>query len=142
MFKLTAEAEYAYLALLQLARKADHGAVVKLNEIIEHTDLSEKFMLQVLGELRRAGLVESKRGKNGGYVLGRNPEQITIDDLLSATLGQSARNNPSFAISGKRSFLARWWGSLLQDVHERGRKTSIADAVEAERTQSELMYHI
>ena len=82
MFRISAETEYAYVALLHLARDYGIRPSTKLGEITASGGLSEKFMLQVLTDLRRLGLVSSRRGKAGGYTLSRPPGQITTGRLV------------------------------------------------------------
>lgn len=142
MFRLTAQTEYGYLALLTLAEKRRARKSAKLSEIVAERGLSEKFMLQVLTDLRRAGLVESRRGKNGGYVLSAKPEKITLADLIAATAGSSAQDGAGFDVVGKDCFLAEWWRSTLDEIRQLGLKKTIADALNADRGGPEPMYHI
>jgi Rrf2 family protein len=58
--------------------------VTSLSELVNQTDLSKKYLEQLLGMLRRAGIVGTKRGKNGGYYLLRPASQITADEILTA----------------------------------------------------------
>ena len=138
MFRMTAQVEYAYVALVKLAE--DRGKLSKLADIAAVRGLSEKFMLQTLTELKRAGLVESRRGKNGGYFLAVDPEEITFADLLAAT---ASRGGAGFDVVGRGSFLARWWASVHSEIHQLGQNTSLADAMIAERGSAEQpMYYI
>jgi Rrf2 family protein len=142
MFRLTAQTAYAYLALLTLAEKREKREGAKLSEIVAERGLSEKFMLQVLTDLRRAGLVESRRGKNGGYLLSTRPEKITLADIIAATTGSSIPGGAGFEVVGEDCFLAAWWRSILDEIHQLSMKTTVADALTAETARTELMYHI
>jgi Rrf2 family protein len=82
----SAKAEYACLAMLELAtRHGDprHPNSVKLADISEGHGIPQRFLVQILLQLKGAGLVASTRGKSGGYYLARQPEKITIGDILS-----------------------------------------------------------
>jgi Rrf2 family protein len=142
MFRLTAQTAYAYLALLTLAERREKSEGAKLSEIVAERGLSEKFMLQVLTDLRRAGLVESRRGKNGGYLLSTRPEKITLADVIAATTGSSTSGGAGFEVVGEDCFLAGWWRSILDEIHQLSTKTTVADALTAETARTELMYHI
>lgn len=81
--KLSSRARYAVTAMLDVAVHA-HARPVCLNEIAERQDLSRAYLEQLFSGLRRHGLVESTRGPGGGYRLGRQPEQISVADVIRA----------------------------------------------------------
>ena len=142
MFKMTAEMEYGFLALLALSRRQHSAQATKAYEIAGENNLSEPFLLQVLMELKRAGLVESRRGKNGGFLLSRSPDQITVRDLLDATAGKNARQPGQFKVVSQNGFLPRWWNSVLEEVERLSSSVSIADALAEEQANQEPMYYI
>lgn len=76
--------EYAFRALAQLARRHDGRTLTRLEEIAQREDVSPNFLVQILNDLRRAGLVESRRGQSGGYLLGRGPDKITLCQVVEA----------------------------------------------------------
>jgi len=78
--KITAQEEYGLRCLLRLARATD-GALT-LPEIAEAEGLSVPHVAKLMGVLRQAGLVDSVRGRSGGYRLARPPEQIRLGALL------------------------------------------------------------
>ncbi len=53
-------------------------------------DISVSFLENIVGDLRRAGIVVSRRGRNGGYLLARSPEEITIAEVMRAETGNLA----------------------------------------------------
>jgi Rrf2 family transcriptional regulator, iron-sulfur cluster assembly transcription factor len=57
---------------------------VSLNEIAERQDISQEYLEQLFGKLRRAGLVNSTRGPGGGYLLARTPAEIPLADVILA----------------------------------------------------------
>lgn len=67
-----------------MAKHYDGNAVVKLEDLAHREDISPSFLVQILNELKRAGIVMSKRGKAGGYVLARSPGQITLREVVAA----------------------------------------------------------
>jgi Rrf2 family cysteine metabolism transcriptional repressor len=78
----SAKAEYACVAMLELAARYADPKPVRLADIAEKHGISDRFLVQILLDPKRAGLVDSTRGAYGGYVLGRNPEDISLADIL------------------------------------------------------------
>ena len=66
------------------------GEVVKGEAIAQHQTVSLKYLLDILGELKRAELVRSKRGPDGGFMLSRPPAEISLADIFRAVDGPLA----------------------------------------------------
>ena len=78
---LTKKAQYALYALRYLAFKKDKGPVL-IKEIVEAEFLRQKFIEAILVDLKNAGFVNSKKGKNGGYYLIKEPKDINFADII------------------------------------------------------------
>lgn len=78
---ISQRAKYAFRALGLLAR-ADAGMPVQIPDIAERKKIPKKFLEQILLELKRAGILESRRGKWGGYLLARPAAEITYGEVL------------------------------------------------------------
>ncbi len=78
---ISQRAKYALRALVALSR-APMGAPVLILDISRSQAIPKKFLEQILLELKRAGIVASKRGRAGGYVLSRPPDAITFGEVL------------------------------------------------------------
>lgn len=78
----SAKAEYACVAMLELAARYSDPRPVRLADIATKHGISDRFLVQILLDLKRAGLVDSTRGAAGGYQLGRSPDDITLFDIL------------------------------------------------------------
>lgn len=78
---LTKKAQYALYALRYLAFKKDKGPVL-IKEIVEAEFLPQKFIEAILVDLKNAGFVNSKKGKNGGYYLIKEPKDINFADII------------------------------------------------------------
>lgn len=89
MLKLSNRGLYGIKALYELARHYGDDPVA-IREISERHGLPVPFLEQVLSRLRTAGIVESRRGTNGGYLLSRPPGEITIGDAVRALEGPIA----------------------------------------------------
>jgi Rrf2 family protein len=93
--RISAKTDYALRAALELAR-AGHGEPVKAERIAAAQDIPLRFLENILGELRHGGMVESRRGADGGYLLARPAEEITLADVVRAVDGPLAN------VSGRR----------------------------------------
>lgn len=80
--KISAKGEYACMALLDLAIHYEDDIPLQIHTIAERQKIPKEFLLQILNELKRAGLVDSKRGSAGGYYLAKHPESISVGDVL------------------------------------------------------------
>jgi Rrf2 family protein len=86
---LSQRTRYAIRALLHLGDRYGKGPV-QLGEIAEAQNIPAKFLTVILSEMKRAGFVETMRGKEGGYWLSRPPTEITYGDIVRATRGSLA----------------------------------------------------
>src|ERR1700677_3634392 len=80
--KVSAKAEYACVAMVELAIKYPLGQPVQIKNIAQTHDISPRFLVQILIQLKSAGLVASSRGAAGGYQLTRPPEEISLADVV------------------------------------------------------------
>ncbi|MEU9477824.1 Rrf2 family transcriptional regulator [Streptomyces sp. NPDC048191] len=93
--RISARADYAVRAVLELAVRQGNGPV-KAEEIAAVQDIPHKFLEGILGDLRRAGIVDSRRGGGGGYRLARDAAEITVADVIRAVDG------PIVSVRGER----------------------------------------
>lgn len=85
--KVSTRGDYASRALLSLALHADEDGPISVRDIAERTGLPQPYLEQILLALKGAGLVRSKRGVGGGYVLARKPSEIALSEIVSAVDG-------------------------------------------------------
>lgn len=86
--QISAKSDYAVRALLSLA--SHEPELVKVDAVVAEQGLPRKFVEAILGELRRAGLVRSQRGAEGGYALARPAAEISIASVIRAVDGPLA----------------------------------------------------
>jgi Rrf2 family protein len=86
--EISAKSDYAVRSLLALA--AQYPDLVKVDVVIAEQQLPRKFVEAILGELRRAGIVRSQRGADGGYALARPPAEVTLGAIIRAVDGPLA----------------------------------------------------
>jgi Rrf2 family protein len=83
---LSQRTRYTIRALLHLADRYGEGPV-QLSEIAEKQKIPAKFLTVMLSSMRRAGLVETMRGREGGYWLAKQPSQISYGEIVRLTRG-------------------------------------------------------
>lgn len=79
--KISKKGEYALRAIIYLALKSQDGPV-QIREISEKEKIPEKFLEQILLELKKAGILQSKRGAGGGYGLIKPPKEINLAQVI------------------------------------------------------------
>jgi Rrf2 family transcriptional regulator, cysteine metabolism repressor len=82
--RVSAKAEYACIAMLELAANHAEMQPVRVKTIADHHDIPQRFLVQILLQLKAAGLVVSLRGSSGGYQLVRSPNNISVADVVNA----------------------------------------------------------
>jgi Rrf2 family cysteine metabolism transcriptional repressor len=80
--RVSAKAEYACLAVLELAANHVHAQPIRVKAIADAHGISMRFLVQILLQLKGAGLVVSTRGASGGYHLTRPPDKISLADVI------------------------------------------------------------
>ncbi len=139
--RVSAKADYAIRAAVVLAR-AEPGTRVKASAIAGAQEIPPKFLETILQALRHAGIVDSTRGPQGGHVLARPAEAVTVADVIRAVDG------PLAAVAGRppedlgESALRSTWIALrvsLRDVLEHVTLADLAagDVPERVRTLTE-----
>ncbi len=85
--KLSTKTRYGLRAMIDLAKGYGTGKPISISEVAREQSLSESYLEQLFAKLRRAGLVSSVRGAQGGYLLGRDPSEIFADQIIEALEG-------------------------------------------------------
>lgn len=84
--KISTKGEYGIRAMLELARRYGNG-YVQSTDIASVRHIPENYLYQLLITLRKAGLIRSRRGPQGGHMLARSPERITLAEVVVALEG-------------------------------------------------------
>jgi len=98
--KISLKVEYACRVLAQLARTYGNARLAHIDELAEAEAIPPNYLVQILNELRNGGLINSRRGKQGGYALARDPHEVTLydviaivePDLLESTISQKGQS--------------------------------------------------
>jgi len=86
---LTKKSKYGLKAMLMLAEESGHGPVL-VADLADRQQLPRKFLEAILLELKRHGLLHSKKGRGGGYLLSREPDAITVGQVIRVLEGPLA----------------------------------------------------
>lgn len=120
--KVSQKLENACRVMVQLARQRDPAKVVCVEELAREEEISRAFLLQSLNALRRAGLVTSRRGKNGGYMLARDASEITLADVVAAVevraieIDTNGRSTAAMRVATAWTDVAARLEAILRDV--------------------------
>ncbi len=138
--RVSAKAEYAVRAAIELAAAGDSGPVKK-SLIVESQAIPAKFLENILAELRHAGLVESQRGAEGGYWLTKPPAEITVADVMRAVEGPLAsvrsQRPEDLSYEGDAVALQKVWVALRQSIRDVLEATTLADLVSGELPEAD-----
>ena len=138
---LSAKTEYACLAMLELAQHFEVQQPVQVRRIAEGHGIPAKFLVQILQDLKRAGLVASTRGASGGYRLTRAPAETTLADVLDAVEG-----NPEPTTCAAASPLAPVLLDVCHDLSAARRQhlagTTLAELVHRATAEAGPMWYI
>ncbi len=126
--RLSVKLDYACRALARLSARYPSGELSRIEELAELEAIPANYLVQILGELRNGGLVESRRGKLGGYLLSRAPGEITLrevialvqGDLFGSVGGTSGASAPA---------VARAWRALQEGFESHASSVTLKDLV-------------
>ncbi len=130
--KVSTRGDYAARALLSLALHEDERPT-SVKEIAERTDLPQPYLEQILLTVKGAGLVRSKRGVGGGYVLARPPEEITLAEILAAVDGPLTETIESHDHCEGHCMLQEVWVGVSEEMRKLLEGYTLADLVERTR---------
>ena len=116
--------EYALHAIFDLATQTP-GEPVKIADVARRQKIPQKFLELILASLKQGGFVESRRGAEGGYLLARSPEQITVGEVLRFIEGPQDRKARDRKTAD--SPFADLWKRVDQAVSDIIDRTSFAD---------------
>ncbi len=132
IMKLSTKTRYGMRAMIDLAFLHEFDEPVTIREIARRNRIPESFLEQLLGTLRKEGLVQSIRGPQGGYILAKEPEEISVSDIINSLEGPirlaecievplcgEARNCPSRVL----------WSRIKDSIDEITHTTTLKDLI-------------
>ncbi len=147
--RISARTEYSLVVMLELAQ-AGVNTPVSSRELALRTRIPKPFLDQVLVTLRKAGLIRSARGPAGGYVVARDPRELSVHDVIESIEGGTGSLScvpggaeaPTRRVPARRS-LASLWARVDSGVSDMLRGVRLSQLCEEERRlASQPMYYI
>ena len=133
--RVSAKADYALRACVELAAVEGAGAV-KGERIAQAQGIPLKFLENILGDLRHAGLVRSQRGADGGYWLNRPADEISVADIIRAVEGPLAsvrgQRPEDIAYAGPAEPLSKVWIAVRASLRSVAEHVTLADIASGE----------
>lgn len=138
MLRLSNRGRYAVRAVFDLAQNG--GAPAQVRDVAERQRIPQRFLEQIFQTLKRAGLVESKRGPRGGFTLARRADEVRLGDVLRAVEGPvvlavapktrahaGAHEVPDAALADLSRSVERCFdGVTFEDLVSRGERVAVA----------------
>jgi Rrf2 family protein len=143
--KISAKTEYACIAMMELAFHYGSGEPVRIRRIAERHDVPPRFLVQILLQLKGAGLVSSVRGAAGGYQLIKPPQEISLGQIMEVIEGSSEENGQTSSASPDSAavkVLMKTWKEIAATERQMLQSISLAELLERAKEQDEQMYHI
>ncbi len=145
--ELSCKSEYAILALLELATHYQKGEPLQIRQIAAKQSIPDRYLEQLLANLRRGGLVKSQRGSKGGYFLTREPWKINLFDVFVCVEGLEKLTNCEEDSKPKTPdsiVVEEIWEEARQAANSVLQKYTLLDLCEKRDSQKHLdiMYYI
>ncbi|MBW2528909.1 MAG: Rrf2 family transcriptional regulator [Deltaproteobacteria bacterium] len=144
--KLSARARNAVRLMLEVHRRGGRDRPVKVGDVSKATGVSPRFLGQVAMSLKTHGLLRGVCGRNGGYLLGRRAEEITVGDVLRAVIGPIdiavCAADENVCVDGEVCETSLMWRLLRQHIHALLDAHTVADLAcdqWKDRVQGELL---
>jgi Rrf2 family protein len=143
--KVSAKTEYACIAMIELASQFGSGEPIRIRKIAERHGVPPRFLVQILLQLKGAGLVASTRGAAGGYHLVRPPDQVSLGEVMEVVEGSTDENGQTASASADSpavKVLMQAWKRVGGVEHELLRSITFSELLERAKEQDERMYYI
>jgi len=144
--RLSARVEYAAIAVLNIASHGDRHGPVSLKAICAEQEVPSRFLVHILLQLKRAGIVKSTRGAGGGYLLAKATDAITLLDIYQAIEGPAESPAPvtaGLAVKSRAAaVLRKAWEAGCRARDETLASFTLADLIARTLNVNEPMYYI
>ncbi len=146
---LSQKCQYALRAVFELAKRHGQGPT-KITDIAKAQAIPTKFLEAILNQMRQAGYLISRRGKAGGYMLAKNPDKMTVADIINViegpiTIVECAANTPKgICAFDQNCVFLPMWENAKKAIDEIYQKTTFESLVTADKSNSckKPMYNI
>lgn len=144
--RISTRTRYGTRLMLNLGLHYGKGPVL-LKDIAKEEDISEKYLSQIIIPLKSAGLVRSIRGAHGGYMLAKEPSQITLKEIVGILEGDlsfvECVKNPSVCNRTTLCTTRKIWNHLEEKIQEVLNRIKLSDLIQMHKTRKDtIMYNI
>src|SRR5947209_2949112 len=145
--RISAKAEYACVAMLELAASHADNQPVRIKAIADAQGVPQRFLVQILLQLKTAGLVASVRGASGGYQLARPPATLTLADVINAmhvrsVTGRADRKDLKMNRTPAVEALLSVWKDIQAQEQRLLEQVTLAELVRRAQQSNALSYQI
>ena len=143
--RISAKAEYACAAMLELAASHREPQPVRIRSIAEAQGISPRFLVQILLQLKTAGLVSSVRGASGGYQLAKSPDVITLASIINAIEDRTIAPQSALKTDTRTpavEVLIDVWHEIQKQEQRLLERLSLAELLRRIREKDALVYQI
>ena len=143
--RISAKAEYACAAMLELAASHRDPQPVSIRTIAEAQGISPRFLVQILLQLKTAGLVNSVRGASGGYQLLRSPDTITLASIINAIEDRTIAPQSALKRDSRTpavEVLLDVWMEIQKQEQRLLERLSLAELLRRSQEKDALVYQI
>jgi Rrf2 family transcriptional regulator, cysteine metabolism repressor len=137
--KLSVKSDYAARAVLWLCQHYQEGVARTVEEMASAQGIPSNYLVQILIELKSANIVKSQRGKDGGYLLGRPPVEITFGDVLRCVHGEIF-DSPGLSPSQSPPELRQAWRQLRDAVNKAADAITFQQLLESSVEKAKMYY--
>jgi len=134
--KLSTRGRYGVRLMFDLALHYGDGPIY-LKDIAERQEVSAKYLWQLINPLKATKLITSTRGAHGGYVLGREPERISLKEILDVLEGSlclvDCVDNPSICKRASSCVARDIWGEVSKGMRQTLENTTLAEMVKRQK---------
>lgn len=132
--KISTRGRYALRVMIDLAEH-NSGKYIRLKDIVERQDISQKYLEGIMTDLSKAELLDGQHGKGGGYKLNRAPEDYTVGEILRVTEGDLApiaclEQGAERCLRAEECRTLPMWKKLYAIINEYFDSVSLADLME------------
>lgn len=142
--RVSAKAEYACVAMLELAANHGHPQPVRVKAIADAHGIPLRFLVQILLQLKGAGLVASTRGAAGGYYLTRRPAEISLANVINVIdrTAPPRHDSAAFPSSAAVRAIRAVWQEIQAEEQRMLEEVNFADLVRQTQKMYEPTYQI
>ena len=141
--KITTKTRYGIRALVYIAENSEtEGTLVRIKEVSENEKVSVQYLEQILCKLKKNGIIEGKRGPNGGYKLAKKPEDIdiyTVFKILESEVSMVVCGTDPEKCMGTDCSSLYLWNKLNGKLEDMLKATTLAEMMEAHKKKDKMV---